>query len=416
LNCLLCQYAVNFPPLTARLIWERYTNDFKDKDIINIWDPSSGWGGRLLGALSVKSDRNIHYIGTDPNQDHTLPDGTTKYDNFAEFYNTKSNRGHSLFPHTNSWEIHQCGSEVFQETERYKELIDDVKNYSPKVKYKKAKTYSGNLLEVNIPDLHIGKKSWAEETGVKNYDINTAINRFKVSLDDMLSHAIKSFDFDQVLFIVGNDLFNSDNAYPVTTTTAGTYQQDDTRWQKVFREGRRLIIETILKLREIAPVEVKIVPGNHDFQKSFYLGDVLEARFHNDENVTIDNSPRTRKYYTWGKCLLGFAHGNRKDESEGRLLANMKHECAKYWGDTIYREWHCGDIHHYKELQERKSLRNIDKYAEDIDGVIIKYLRTLMFNDEWEAKKGFISQKGAHLFVWNKDEGNIVEYKYNKYD
>jgi hypothetical protein len=121
-----CQYAVNFPPLTAKFLYERYTEEFKDRDIINIWDPSSGWGGRLLGALSVSDDRNIHYIGTDPNKDHTLEDGTTKYDNFATFFNSKIDQATCLFPHENSWEIHQCGSEVFCEKEAFDNYVGKV--------------------------------------------------------------------------------------------------------------------------------------------------------------------------------------------------------------------------------------------------------------------------------------------------
>ena len=49
-----CQYAVNFPPLTARFLYERYTQHIRSQDLIRIYDPSAGWGGRILGA----ADRN----------------------------------------------------------------------------------------------------------------------------------------------------------------------------------------------------------------------------------------------------------------------------------------------------------------------------------------------------------------------
>jgi hypothetical protein len=125
------QQAVNFPPLTAKLIYEKYTQEFLGEDIINIWDPSAGWGGRLLGALSCDTaygKRKIHYIGTDPNKDHTLNDGSglTKYDNFANFYNSKTNRAYGLFTHKNTWEIHQCGSEVFKNTEAFEKYKNNV--------------------------------------------------------------------------------------------------------------------------------------------------------------------------------------------------------------------------------------------------------------------------------------------------
>lgn len=308
----------------------------------------------------------------------------------------------------------------FTATQKFKEeMVNELKTFSRKVKqykYDYEKLDSGNILEITIPDLHLGKQSWAEETGFRNYNAKIAIARFQKAIDEMFAKAIAEDKFERILFVIGNDLFNSDTAYPYTATTAGTPMQDDTRWQKVFRHGRQLMIENIRKFSQVAPVTVLVIPGNHDFQKTFYLGEVLEAFFYNDENVTIDNSPRTRKYFKWGKCLLGFAHGSGKDEGITRLLNNMKHECAVEWADTVYREFHCGDIHHYKEVRQRGSSKDVDLYAEDIDGVVIKYLRTLMFNDEWEAKKGFISQKGAHMFVWNKEAGNTKEHKYNKYE
>ena len=64
------QPAVNFPPLTAKYLYERFTEHFKNQEVINIYDPSAGWGGRILGAMSVADDRVVHYIGTDPNTDN----------------------------------------------------------------------------------------------------------------------------------------------------------------------------------------------------------------------------------------------------------------------------------------------------------------------------------------------------------
>jgi hypothetical protein len=296
-----------------------------------------------------------------------------------------------------------------------KDLISELKTYSPKVSVidREIKD-TGNLLVPVIADLHLGKMAWQKETGDEDYDLKIAIQKHDEALDNLLNRALScGVEYEKVLFVVGNDLFNSDNAYPYTQTTAGTPQQDDTRWQKVFVEGRKMIIRAIEKLKKIAPVEVKIVQGNHDFQKSFYLGDVLETRYENDDNVVIDNSPMTRKYFTWGKCFLGFTHGNHKDEGEGRLISNFQNIISNQKEIFKFKEIYCGDIHHYKEIQQRGNSKVVDKYAEDIDGIVVKYLRTLKSSDEWESKKGFNSQKGAHLFVWNKEHGNTYEIKYN---
>jgi hypothetical protein len=104
----VCQQAVNFPPLTAKLIYERYT---KPNTKAIVWDPSSGWGGRILGAMAVSQDRGIHYIGTDPNPDHTTTSGRTKYHELADFYNTQTYRSGPFCAPINTYEIYQCGSE-----------------------------------------------------------------------------------------------------------------------------------------------------------------------------------------------------------------------------------------------------------------------------------------------------------------
>ena len=107
------QPAVNFPPMTAKYLYERFTNEIKDRQI-KIYDPSSGWGGRILGAMAVRDDRNIHYIGTDPNPDNHYPDGTSRYSDLADFYNTKTYRSNPFFSSTHTYEVFKLGSEEIQ--------------------------------------------------------------------------------------------------------------------------------------------------------------------------------------------------------------------------------------------------------------------------------------------------------------
>ena len=110
------QPAVNFPPLTAKALYERFTQGLDD---VKIYDPSSGWGGRILGAMGVKDDRSVHYIGTDPNPDNFFDDGTSKYSSVADFFNSKTYRGNAFFSTKNTYEIYQQGSEEIQHDEDF---------------------------------------------------------------------------------------------------------------------------------------------------------------------------------------------------------------------------------------------------------------------------------------------------------
>ena len=114
------QAVVNFPPLTAKYLYQRFTQHIKEQDVINIYDPSAGWGGRILGALSI-DDRNIHYIGNDPNTENQIPEiGKTRYEYLAEFFNNKvPGAANPFWGHANTYEIFTTGSEVIADDPRF---------------------------------------------------------------------------------------------------------------------------------------------------------------------------------------------------------------------------------------------------------------------------------------------------------
>ena len=114
----LGQPAVNFPPMTAKFLYEHFTKHIPASQKVNVYDPSSGWGGRILGAMSVS--RPIHYVGTDPNTDNLIPElGISRYEYLADFYlrsiGEKGNSISNKFFQTeenHTYEVFQDGSEL----------------------------------------------------------------------------------------------------------------------------------------------------------------------------------------------------------------------------------------------------------------------------------------------------------------
>jgi hypothetical protein len=100
------QPAVNFPTLSARLLYEKYLP--KDQDNHIVWDCCSGYGGRLLGSLSSKL--KIHYVGTEVNSSIWK-----NYDELGNFYN--ENCGGK-----NTWEIFKVGSEVVHKNKSFQKI------------------------------------------------------------------------------------------------------------------------------------------------------------------------------------------------------------------------------------------------------------------------------------------------------
>ena len=123
------QPAVNFPPLTARLLYEKFTDHIEQDEPLNIYDPSSGWGGRILGAMASK--KQIHYIGTDPNTDNFIDDlGISRYEYVADFFNNEALETNPFWEEKkNTFHYFQDGSEHIgnhPEFQQYKGKLDMV--------------------------------------------------------------------------------------------------------------------------------------------------------------------------------------------------------------------------------------------------------------------------------------------------
>jgi hypothetical protein len=121
----MSSYAHQYPPLTAKLLYETYLRNVPGDEPLYIWDPSAGWGGRLLAALSLdlrtshNEFRSVHYIGTDPNPDF-YANGNV-YDDIAAFYNGVRSAA-SLFDETNKANVLPYGSETFHRDAMFRSL------------------------------------------------------------------------------------------------------------------------------------------------------------------------------------------------------------------------------------------------------------------------------------------------------
>ena len=262
------------------------------------------------------------------------------------------------------------------------------RTYSQPVLKLQSAPREGSLYEINVADLHIGKLAWGEETGDADYDSKVACNLFEESIQSLIAKAPKTTE--RILLPVGNDFLNVDSMS--RETTGGTPQDEDGRWQKTFTTAVNLLSKSIDYLVRTAPVDIIIVPGNHDTQRGFYLGEVLRNRYHTHKLVSVDNTPKLRKYYAYGKNLLGFTHGDK--EKIGILPLLMATECQGAWGSYNYREWHLGHLH--------------TEIIRENNGVIIRNLSSLSSADAWHANNGYKGNtRKAEAFTYRATGGLV---------
>jgi len=284
-----------------------------------------------------------------------------------------------------------------QEIEDLKILAHESAHW-PELVIKPVETM-GNCLELLIPDLHAGKFAWHKETGHQDYDTPTAITTYERALGSILSKA-NGYIFDEIVLGVGNDLLNSDDYN--SQTTKGTLVNSDTRYQKTYKAVREMLVRCIERLRPYCKqVVVKVIPGNHDAQSTFTLGDSLDCYFHLYDDVVIDNSPSPHKFYRWGKVLLGFTHGDKGKKSDYGLW--MATERPQDFGETLFREIHIGHTH---------GLKVDEKF-----GVRVRTFAALCPPDAWHSSEHFVGNlRQAEAIVWHKDQGRIAEFIYTELD
>jgi len=254
-----------------------------------------------------------------------------------------------------------------------------------------------NLLEICVPDAHFGKLAWNQETG-EDYDLKIAENQFKEAIRKLLKRVGDLSIIDRILFPVGNDLINVDNKF--NTTTAGTPQDSDSRFLKIIKVVRRILIEVIDELSIIAPVDVVIVRGNHDETSAFMIGEILDAFYHNNPLVTVDNDPKMRKYYGYGQTGIQFTHGSEeKHDQLGLIFATEEPEM---WAQSDFRYCQLGHYHKNKTTEFVS--------VNDHQGFQVQILPSLSGRDAWHYKKGYNTKKQAKALVFHAEEGLIKEF------
>jgi len=232
--------------------------------------------------------------------------------------------------------------------------------------------------EISLPDIHYGK--------LHNLTLEEVEEEYMAVVEDLWRKAA-GLDIERFILPIGNDGMNSEGLRG--TTTKGTPQQDSAGWKETFRGYWQLMVRAIDFLKERSPVDVIVVSGNHDFERMFYIGDVLAGWYHNDPNVTVDNSYESRKYYEYGANMIMFTHGDKEKPADMPLI--MATEQPEMFARTRCREVHCGHLH--KEM--------VNEYR----GIKVRFVPSICPNDEWHKQMGYEAKRTGQAYIWNNKRG-----------
>lgn len=254
-----------------------------------------------------------------------------------------------------------------------------------RLKYKADYIANGKMLFVPFADLHYGLMATLKSTG-NEYNTTIAEEVVEKAMAQILQR-IKGQKYEKVVLLLGNDFLNCDNL--LGTTTGGTPQDNDMLWFDTVDGATELVIRMVGAFLPIAPVEVYSVNSNHDTHSYYGLSKAVEYYFKDDKNVTFDNSPLPRKYYSFGKNLIGLSH----DIPLKRKLEIITTEAQDKWSNSKHMYWILAHLHQAMEYEK--------------EGFLETYrLPTISGWSRWSNEKGYQqTEKKTQCFVFDKEFG-----------
>lgn len=257
----------------------------------------------------------------------------------------------------------------------------------PKRKFKIADVNADLMSVYPIGDAHIGMLSWPEETG-EDWNLEIAEQIHCEAMSNLVERSPAS---GKAVVINLGDWFHADNMQGVTQRSGHSLDMDG-RYAKMVRVGVKVMRQCIESaLKKHAEVHVINVIGNHDDTGAMFLSICLANVYENEPRVTVDTSPSAFHYVRHGKVLIGCHHGHScKPEALPGVMATDR---AQDWGESEYRYWYIGHVHH----------QALKEYA----GVTVESFRTLAAKDAYAHWGGYRAQRDMKCVVHHRDLGEV---------
>lgn len=275
------------------------------------------------------------------------------------------------------WKITQDQAEkwmAFEETV-LGVLQEDIRTHARKYAVPKLKLPEAQhryALVVSPTDFHWGMYSWSGDVGIgQNYNRNIAEKRLFEHTGNILARLPGKPE--KIIVSVGSDFFHIDGQ--THSTTKGTPMDTEGSPTEILVTGCYLTRIHIDMLRQVAPVEIWMMAGNHDQHNSRALLLYLAAWYKDMADVTVHEDFRSRVYTQFGNTLIGFSHGDGTPIKD--LGICMAREAKKEWAATDHHIVFGGHLHHHK--------------VHEVGGITHYMLPSLAGTDRWHHHEGYVT-------------------------
>jgi hypothetical protein len=282
------------------------------------------------------------------------------------------------------------------QVELLRDLVDDLVEDLPKFKRKKFEAdYASEDLMAIYPlgDPHVGMKAYKEEVG-EDWDLEKAQAVFCGVFDRLVKTAPSC---KKAVIVNLGDYFHRDNVAGVTERHRHVLDTDG-NYMMMVDTGLKIMIQMINTALEVhETVEVITAIGNHDDTGAMFLQSALKHMYVNEPRVIITGGSSVFQYFQHGSSFFGVHHGHTCKAPKLPLV--MASDKPKEWGESTYRYWLTGHIHHDTRTE--------------YSGCTVESFRTLAAKDSYAYSGGYRAGQDSKALVIHKDFGEIERHTIN---
>ena len=252
-------------------------------------------------------------------------------------------------------------------------FVEMVQKDTKAINVNRIENNSKKFLEIPLFDMHFGVADL-------DYYMNT-INK--------IHSKINSQEWDEILFVIGQDLLHNDGFEG--KTTSGT-PIEKVNMEKAWEDADTFYSNLItLALTKSNKVHLVYSNGNHDKGISYGFAKMLEAKF---PQAISEMSVKQRKAFVYKDVFVGLTHG---DKGNARIEKNFYSEFGKEIAVAKVVEVHSGHIHH--------------EVTKDNLGITVRSLSTGAKTDDWHYDNGFLgAHKHFQIFEYSSDSLDAIYY------
>ena len=270
-----------------------------------------------------------------------------------------------------------------------------------KTKVNKGKFDNDKLLVIPDVELHLGKLA-SKFDSTDSYDYKKALYRYIKTILEA-EKVQEKYKAKEICMTIGNDFFNTDTEQ--NTTTAGTEQHNDTRFQQMIANGIVAHVWAIERMKNnCEKIIIKFNPGNHDYLTDYTLFMQLYYLYKNDPKVEVECRVKDSRWATgfvWYNNLIIFAHGKTP---EGKALNDDRLALLR---DTMFKE-ESKNVDHTTVLAghlHNATENNFSRRKRTDSGVTVLRNGSPSGDGAWDSGNLYSSDKSHQVYIFDANRG-----------